>query len=331
MVAKKLPGDLSKQLMDLEIKGPMAGRNASQSVINRIAKELPFLYGGSADLSGSDCTMMKDFSIIMPTDFKGRNLKYGIREFGMATIAAGLFQTGFIIPFIGTFLTFSDYMRNAIRLASLSHYQVIYQFTHDSIFLGEDGPTHQPIEHLAALRALPNLHVFRPADNFEVKGAWLEMLKYKGPSTIILSRQKLPDIARENNTFEETTQRGAYIAKREKGNLAFVLLATGSEVSLAMEVAKELDAQGKPTRVVSMPCWALFEKQTPAYIQEVLGPDSAKHVSIEAACSMGWHKWIGRKGIAIAIDRFGASAPIDDLARVYGFTKEAIVKRVLSE
>ncbi len=331
MLLKKCPDDLGKKLMELEIKGPIAGRNASQAVINKIAKELPFLYGGSADLSGSDCTMMKDFSIVMPTDFKGRNFKYGIREFGMATIASGLFQTGFILPFIGTFLTFSDYMRNAIRLAALSHYQVIYQFTHDSIFLGEDGPTHQPVEQVASLRAIPNMFVFRPADAFEVKGAWLEMLKHKGPSAIILSRQKLPDIAREKNSFEETTHRGAYIAKRESGKVVFVLIATGSEVSLAMDVAKALEEKGRPTRVVSMPCWELFEHQSPQYIQDVLGPDSAEHVSIEAGTSFGWHKWIGRKGIAISIDRFGASAPMEALAKEYGFTKEAILKRLINE
>ena len=191
MSQKTLPEDLEEQLSTIDFGESIAGRKASQACLEVLGKDLPFLLGGSADLSGSDATMMKEFPLIEPGNFAGRNIKYGIREFGMATAASGLFQTGFFQPYVGTFLTFSDYMRNAIRLAALSHYPVIYQFTHDSVFLGEDGPTHQPIEHYAALRAMPNLYVMRPADAHEVKGAWLAALTHKGPTAILLSRQNL--------------------------------------------------------------------------------------------------------------------------------------------
>ncbi|MBI5273878.1 MAG: transketolase [Chlamydiales bacterium] len=330
MVEKKIPPNFEEELKKLEIKAPLAGRNASQTVLNKIGKQLPYLYGGSADLSGSDCTMMKDFSLIAPSDFKGRNIKYGIREFGMAAVASGLYQTGLILPFIGTFLTFSDYMRNAIRLAALSHYHVVYQFTHDSIFLGEDGPTHQPVEHLASLRAIPDLHLFRPADTFEVKGTWLEALKFKGPTAIVLTRQKLPDIETDRGSFAETVGRGAYIVRKETGKADFALFASGSEVSLAMNVAKELEKVGKRVRVVSMPCWQLFEKQSDEYKKSVVGGDLGIRVSIEAGVSLGWHKWVGPFGITIAVDRFGASAPMSDLAQAYGFTVDAILHRLLT-
>lgn len=331
MLEKRIPDHLEEELKKLEIPNPCAGRKASQEVLQVLGKELPYLYGGSADLSGSDCTMMEDFELVAPNDFKGRNIKYGIREFGMATAAAGLYQTGLILPYIGTFATFSDYMRNAIRLAALSHYQIVYQFTHDSIFLGEDGPTHQPVEHLAALRAMPNLFVFRPADEFEVKGSWLEILKHKGPSAIILTRQKLPHLDKPRDSFGSTVSKGAYILHDAKGKPDFTLFATGSEVSLAVEVANELEKTGKNVRVVSMPCWELFELQDEEYKKSVVGGDIGKRVSIEAATSFGWHKWIGEKGITINIDRFGASAPMSDLANEYGFTVDLIMERLLAE
>ena len=331
MEERKLPKDLEKKLLDLKIEGAQAGRSAAAEVLQLLSKELEYLYGGSADLSGSDCTMMKAFPIIKPKHFSGRNIKYGIREFGMATIAAGLFETGMILPYIGTFLTFSDYMRNAIRLSSLSMYHVIYQFTHDSIFLGEDGPTHQPVEHLAALRAMPNLHVFRPADSHEVKASWFLALKYQGPSALIFTRQKLPLLSETQKfSFEEGASRGAYILKKEEKDADFILMATGSEVSLALEVSKELEKRGKAVRVVSMPCFELFEKQSHDYKEKVVGSKKAKKVSIEAGVSFGWHKWIGSDGIAIAIDSYGASAPPSELAEEYGFTVDAILQRLLS-
>lgn len=331
MESQKLPEGVEKKIQDLEIKGAVAGRSAAQEILQVLGEELPYLYGGSADLSGSDCTMLKKYSLIAPHHFAGRNIKYGIREFGMATIASGLWLTGMIQPYIGTFLTFSDYMRNAIRLAALSKFHVIYQFTHDSFFLGEDGPTHQPVEHYAALRAIPGLHVIRPADSHEIKGAWLEALKYQGPTALILTRQKLPLFPESQKfSFSEGVGRGAYILKKETRLCDYVLMATGSEVSLAMDVAKELEKRDKSVRVVSMPCWELFDKQTQEYKDSVLGEDVGRRVSIEAGVGLGWHKWIGREGIAICMETFGASAPPSDLAQEFGFTVDAILERLLS-
>jgi len=326
-----LPANLEEEIKNVPMKDSIAGRSASNNVIKELGAHLPFLYGGSADLSGSDKTMMDEFPLIAPKDFKGRNFKFGIREFGMGAVAAGLFQTGMILPYVGTFLTFSDYMRNAIRLAALSHYHVIYQFTHDSIFLGEDGPTHQSVEHLAALRAIPNLHVFRPADDWEVKGAWLEMLKYEGPSAIILSRQNLPALAETRaHSFKESVGRGAYIVKKERDNADFTLIATGSELSLALEVASALEKMSKQVRVVSMPCWELFERQDKAYMESVLGGDIGRRASIEAGVSLGWARFVGPDGLSFAIDRFGESAPAGDLAQEFGFNVDAIVSGLLA-
>lgn len=329
MLHNKLPDDLEARLKQLSIKAPIAGRKASQEAVNLLADMLPQLYGGSADLSTSDMTMMKKFPLVAPGQFQGRNIKYGVREFGMATMATGLNQTGMIIPFIGTFLTFSDYMRNAIRLAALQHAHVIYQFTHDSIFLGEDGPTHQPVEHYAALRAIPQLQVIRPADTHEVKMAWIAALQYKGPTALILSRQNLPDLAETDVSYAEGVGRGAYIVKKEKGKADFTLIATGSELSLAMNVADALERLGKHVRVISMPCWDLFEKQSIEYKESVFGGDIGRRVSIEAGVDLGWHKYIGRDGVAICMERFGASAPASVLAKEYGFTVEDILERIL--
>lgn len=325
----RLPNDLEQKLNDISIPSPVAGRKASQDVINVLADLLPQLIGGSADLSVSDLTMIKKFPLISPGVFTGRNIKFGVREFAMATMATGLSQTGMLTPFIGTFLTFSDYMRNAIRLCSLMKEQVIYQFTHDSIFLGEDGPTHQPIEHLAALRAIPNLHVIRPADANEVKRAWVAALRYKGPTALVLSRQNLPDLTATNVPYSEGMARGAYVIKKESAPADFTLLATGSEVWLALDVAVELEKLGKSVRVISMPCWELFDQQGPEYKASLFGKNSGKRVSIEAGVSQGWHKYIGMDGIAICIDGYGASAPYRELAKEFGFTVESILDRIL--
>ncbi len=331
MVEKKIPDDLEAQLSKIEMKSPLATRNSSQNVLNVLGDLLPQLIGGSADLSSSDMTMMKKFPIISKGNFGGRNIKYGIREFAMAGMAAGLSETDMIIPYIGTFLTFSDYMRNAIRLAALSHVQVIYQFTHDSVFLGEDGPTHQPVEHLAALRAMPNLHVIRPADNWETKMAWVAALRYRGPTAIVLSRQALPELSQCNVAYQDGMGRGAYIIKKETGKPDFTLIATGSEVSLAMEVAAALEKIGKAVRVISMPCWELFEEQDEKYKRDVISGDLGKRVSIEAGVSFGWSKWIGHEGMSISIDTFGESAPQSDLALEFGFNVDSILDRLLHE
>lgn len=328
MVEKKLPEDLEEKLRTLEIKSPLATRSSSQCVLNALADWLPQLIGGSADLSGSDMTMMKKFPLVSKHNFVGRNIKYGVREFGMAAIATGLAQTDMFTPFIGTFLTFSDYMRNAIRLAALSRVQVIYQLTHDSVFLGEDGPTHQPVEHYAALRVIPHLRVIRPADNNEMKMAWLAALHYRGPTALILSRQNLPDLAGCRVPYEEGMGRGAYLVKKESAKPDFTLIATGSEVSLALEVALALEKRGKAVRVISMPCWELFEEQSDDYKKNLFA-DSGRRVSIESGVSFGWAKWIGFDGIAISIDSFGESAPQSDLAAEFGFTVDAILDRLL--
>ncbi len=331
MHTQHLPEHLEELLKKIAIKSPIAGRSASNEVLQTLGKELPQIYGGSADLSGSDMTMMKDFPLITPGQFAGRNIKYGVREFGMGTMANGLSLTGMITPYCGTFLTFSDYMRNSIRLASLSHYHTIYQFTHDSIFLGEDGPTHQSIEQLASLRAIPNLHVIRPADAHEVKMAWIAALQYKGPTAIILSRQNLPELACADVPYAEGMARGGYIVKKEKhARLDFTLFSTGSELSLTLDAAERLEKMGKHVRVVSMPCWALFDKQPESYKQTVMGGDLGVRVAVEAASDFGWHKYIGLHGIAICMERFGESAPAADLAQEFGFTVDAIVERLIA-
>lgn len=329
MKAKKLPQDLEEKLQSLNIKTPIAGRKASQDVITYLADILPWLIGGSADLSCSDLTYLSKYPMITPGHFEGRNIKYGVREFAMAAMATGIRQTGMLTPFIGTFLTFSDYMRNAIRLCSLMKEQVVYQFTHDSIFLGEDGPTHQPVEHLASLRAIPNLHVIRPGDQNEVEMAWIAALKYEGPTALILSRQSLPDLEITKVPYADGLGRGAYIVKKESKPLDFTLIATGSELHLALDVAEALVKLGKSVRVVSMPCWELFDSQPAEYRHLVLGGNLGKRVSIEAASDLGWHKYIGMDGVAICVEGFGASAPYRELTKEYGFTVESILERIL--
>jgi transketolase len=330
MAEKKLPEHLEQELLKIEVKSPMASRSSSQVVLNALGDLLPQLYGGSADLSSSDMTMMKKFPLIAPNQFEGRNIKYGIREFAMAGIATGLSQTDMILPYVGTFLTFSDYMRNAIRLAALSKVQVIYQFTHDSVFLGEDGPTHQPVEHLAALRVIPNLRVIRPADAREVKMAWLAAISYRGPTALVLSRQNLPDLPETHVPYDQGMGKGAYILRRADKKPDFTLFATGSEVSLALDVAAALEKTGRIVRVISMPCWELFEQQSEEYKRSIIGGDIGVRVSIEAGVSFGWTKWIGVDGISIAIDTFGESAPQSDLASEFGFTVDSILHRLLA-
>jgi transketolase len=330
MRTQYLPPDLEKTLAQIEIKNPIAGRAASQTVLQTLGKLLPQIIGGSADLSCSDLTMMKDFPIITPGNFAGRNIKFGVREFAMSAASNGLYTTGMYTPYCGTFLTFSDYMRNAIRLAALSHYHVIYQFTHDSIFLGEDGPTHQPIEHLASLRAMPNLHLIRPADANEVKMAWLAALRYVGPTALILSRQNLPELAHTKVPYDDGMRRGGYIVLQAKGKPDVTIFSTGSELHLAIEAAERLEKIGKKTRVVSMPCWALFDKQHNDYKDSVVGGDIGLRVAIETGVELGWHKYIGMDGIAICMESFGHSAPAEDLAVEFGFTVDAIVERIIA-
>ena len=329
MSQQRLPEDIEAQLHALEADGPQPGRKASHQALNFLGQLLPQIYGGSADLSCSDLTMMDALDVVRPGAFKGRNIKYGVREFGMCTVAVGLAQTAFITPFIGTFLTFSDYMRNGIRLAALMGTRMIYQFTHDSIFLGEDGPTHQPVEHYASLRAMPGLQVIRPSGVREVRMAWLAALKFDGPTAIILSRQKVQEFEGTQVPFDQGMGRGAYIVKHEKVQADFTLVSTGSELPLAMDVATELEKRGKDVRVVSMPCWEIFEKQDQAYKDSVFGGDIGQRVAIEAGVEHGWHKYVGYDGITVTVDSFGASAPIDRLCEHFGFNVDAILEMLL--
>jgi len=329
MKKRSPPDNLENILWDIPIENVISGRKASHLIIQKLGSLLPYLYGGSADLSGSDMTMMEQEGVVGQSDFRGKNIKFGVREFAMATMATGLEHTGMILPFIGTFLIFSDYMRNAIRLCSLMRGQVIYHFTHDSLLLGEDGPTHQPVEHLASLRAIPNLQVIRPGDANEVRMAWVAALFYKGPTALVLSRQNLQQLDVTRVPYNEGMGRGAYIVKQEERSPDYTLVATGSELSLALEVSAELEKHGKSVRVISMPCWELFDGQTRAYQTALFGGDLGQRVSIEAGSELGWHKYIGKEGIAICMDRFGASGPQDALAEEFGFTVDLILERIL--
>ena len=302
---------------------PAAGRWASHEVLQEVAKHIPFLVAGSADLSSSDGTFLRDSSWINRGDFSGRNIKYGVREFAMGTIAAGMAQTKLALPVIGTFLVFSDYMKSAVRMICLMKLKVIFHLTHDSIFIGHDGPTHQPLEQIANLRTLPGLLVLRPADPNEVKMSWIAALQHNGPSALILSRQELPLLDGERS-YDDGVGKGAYVIRKEVGNnVQYLLVATGSEVHLALSIADEL---GPSCRVVSMPSQELFERQSQDYKEWVLQGEIK--VSIEAGVEQGWHKYIGKSGIAISLSSFGESGSSSDLANKYGFTKEKVLDQI---
>lgn len=330
MQTKVLPSNLEEMLRKIAIKSPIATRESSGIVLNFLAENLPFIYSGSADLSCSDKTYLNKFDLITYSNFKGRNFKFGVREFAMGTISNGLALTDAFLPVCGTFLVFSDYMRNAIRIAALSKLHVIYQFTHDSIFLGEDGPTHQSVEHLAGLRAMPNLQVIRPCDANEIKMAWIAALKYKGPTALILSRQNLKTLIETDVSYEDGLSKGAYIVKKEKNKPDFTIFATGSEVELALEVTSKLIQMDKDVRVVSFPSFDIFEKQSQKYKDSILKGPLGKCVSIEAGVEFGWHKYIGKEGIAISVNTFGVSAPMDDLKEKFNFTVDKIVQELIS-
>jgi len=329
MKEKIIPADLEMQLAKIEIKDPISGREASQKILEVLAEKLPFIYGGSADLSSSDKTFLKKYPVISNHHYEGRNIKYGVREFAMGAIANGLYTSDFIIPVCGTFLTFSDYMRNAIRLAALSPYHVIYQFTHDSIFLGEDGPTHQSVEHLAALRAIPHLCLIRPGSAWETKMAWIAALKHKGPTALILTRQGLAEVQSTHVSYDKGVAKGAYVIMKEQSKPDYILAATGSELPLSVEVADQLKKKGKDIRVVSFPSWELFDMQDASYKKSIFLED-VPTISIEAGISQGWHKYIGKDGLTISVDQFGYSAPAKALQKEFGFVSEAIVGKIFS-
>ncbi len=302
---------------------PMATRDTSNMIINRLAAKLPNLMGGSADLGPANKSQMKDREFFSPENRKGTNVHFGIREFAMAAICNGMALHGGIVPYCATFLVFSDYMKGAIRMSALMKLPVTYVLSHDSIGVGEDGATHEPIEHLAALRATPGVYTWRPADGHETAAAYQSAMSVNAPSAIALSRQNLP-------LFKETGKgalKGGYILKDGGANPDVILIATGSEVELAMNAAEELGKENISARVVSMPCVELFEEQDAAYRESVLPRSIRARVAVEAATSFGWAKFVGLDGGYVTIDHFGASAPAGVLFEKFGFTTKAVVDK----
>jgi transketolase len=306
--------------------GPVATRSASGKILEAVAPRLPALLGGSADLAPSTKTYIQSLGVIK-ADRCGRNIHFGIREHAMGGILNGIALSQALVPYGATFLVFSDYMRPAIRLAALMKLQVIYVFTHDSVAVGEDGPTHQPVEHVAALRTIPNLMVLRPADANETAVAWqLALNRTNGPTALILTRQKVPVIDRTRFASPEGLLRGGYVLAEEQQNKPeILLLATGSEVHLALAAYEKLVEEGIAVRVISMPSWEVFEAQDPSYCNEVLPASVKARVAVEAGVTMGWERYVGRQGMILGIDRFGASAPGGLVLEKFGFTSEAVV------
>ncbi|HLV34928.1 MAG TPA: transketolase [Spirillospora sp.] len=309
---------------------PIATRSANGEAINAIARHVPTMIGGDADLAGSTRTLISGAEHTGPQKAAARNLRFGVREHAMGAIINGLALHGGIIkPYTATFLTFSDYMRPAIRLGALMKLPVVYVFTHDSIGLGEDGPTHQPVEHLAALRAIPNLTVIRPADANESAAAWRVAMTLDGPTALIFTRQNLP-ILDKIDAIRDGVARGAYILDDCEGTPQVILLATGSEVHIAREAYRTLRDEGVRVRLVSMPSWELFEAQDQAYRDSVLPAEVRARVSIEAGVPQGWHKYVGDRGIVIGLNRFGASAPYQIIYEKLGLTPQAVVEAAKS-
>jgi transketolase len=297
-------------------------------VLQAAAAAVPWLIGGSADLAPSNNSDVKGADSIGPDAFSGRNLHFGVREHAMGAILNGMATTG-LRPYGATFETFSDYMRPSVRLAALSEWPVIYLYTHDSIFLGEDGPTHQPVEQHMALRLIPHLHVHRPADGPETAMAWVMALeRTAGPTALLLTRQKVAEIDRSQEGDVAGAKQGGYVL-RQADSPQVVLLASGSEVGLALAVREKLSDAGVAARVVSMPCMEVFDEQPRAYQEEVLGGDAVVlRVALEAGVGRGWERYVGREGLMVTQDEFGASAPFQDLAEHFGFTAEQIMERV---
>ena len=325
----ELPSDwddfCAKSLQQInQQQAAMATRKASQKVLDQLTAKLPEMLGGSADLTGSNLTKGAAVSAFSPENLSGRYLHYGVREFGMASIMNGLASYGGFLPFGGTFLTFCDYLKPALRLSALMQLRVIYVLTHDSIGLGEDGPTHQPIEHASSLRLTPNVDLWRPCDTVETFAAWKQALENKtGPSALLLSRQSLPFITRSVSS-QANVSRGGYLIAEAKSACQLVLIATGSEVSLALKAHEALDQKGIATQVVSMPSCYQFDRQPLEYRQAVLPPKLPK-LAIEAGSSAFWYKYVGEKGRVLGIDRFGESAPAEDLFKHFEFTVEKII------
>jgi transketolase len=330
----RLPEGWEKSLPKFDGVEGKATRAYSGDVINAIADKIPQMIGGSGDLTPSNNTFIKSSADFQAGRYANRNIHFGVREHAMGSTMNGMALYGSVIPFGGTFQTFSDYMRPAIRLAALSHIRVVFVFTHDSIGLGEDGPTHQSVEHLAALRAIPNLALIRPCDAHEVREAWrAALLRSDAPTAFALSRQKVALIDRKKFGDAKGLHKGGYVlaeAENRSGKTVapkLILIATGSEVGLAISAREKLNRSGIPTRVVSMPCWEFFDEQNAKYRESVLPSRVKARLAIEAGVSMGWSKYVGSGGDVLAVDRFGASAPAEDVFRDYGFTVENVVKK----
>ena len=321
---------LSKESFSFKNVGEaQATRNSSQDAINSIAKVLPTFFGGSADFSHSNMTFIKGEGLQDDAHRTERNIQFGVREFAMATVLNGMMLHGGVRVFGGTFFVFSDYLKAALRLSALQNLPVTYVFTHDSIAVGEDGPTHEPIEHLASLRTIPNTYVFRPADATETQAAWyLAQNVNDKPTSIVLTRQNLPVL--ENSSFEKVAK-GAYVVYETSSDFDTILIATGSEVALAISVAQELEREGMKVRVVSMPSIELFEEQTSEYKEALLPRSIRRRVSLEMGNTALWYKYVGLDGLAIGIDKFGASAPANKVIEEYGFSVEKVVARIKNE
>ncbi|MCE5199669.1 MAG: transketolase [Armatimonadota bacterium] len=331
MMGLKVPDNITDRLIGtVDMSKDAATRESSGVVMQEIAKCVPGFCGGSADLAPSTRTILEDYGHIEKDRFDGRNFHFGVREHAMGGICTGLALNGGLIPYAATFLIFSDYMRPTLRLASMQHVQVVYVYTHDSVFLGEDGPTHEPIEHLTSIRAIPGINIIRPADAAETAVAWAVAMKnHHGPTALALTRQKVPQIQRQDSQSALGLEKGAYVISDPDGQLDLILIASGSEVHVAVAAAGMLAENGLKARVVSFPSHELFEQQSREYKETILPPDINNRVVIEAASPMSWYRYAGPYGLIIGLDRFGASAPWKAIAKELGYTPEAVTQRVM--
>ncbi len=332
-MAGDLPGDfgdlINAYIARMQSEGkPLASRQSSQATLNAIGPALPELLGGSADLTPSNGTLRKDSVALTPETPGGNYLHFGVREFGMSAILNGITVHGGFIPYAGTFLTFSDYARNAVRMAALMRLRVIFVYTHDSIGLGEDGPTHQPIEHVASLRLIPHMQLWRPCDAVETATAWAAAIENRdGPTCLIFTRQSLAHEARSPEQIA-AIRRGGYVLIDSEGPPDVIVIATGSEVGIAAEAVRSAAAKGKKVRLVSMPCSTTFERQDNAYQMNVLPPSVTRRIAVEAGATDFWWRYVGLQGQVIGIDHFGASAPAKELFKAYGFTPERVAEAI---
>jgi transketolase len=326
----ELPQGWEENLPVYEEGKSLASRASSGEALNAVAQTLPYFIGGSADLAGSNKTMIKGTGDFFPNSYEGRNIWFGVREFAMGAAMNGMALHGGLKVFGGTFFVFSDYLRPAIRLAALMGLPVTYVFTHDSIAVGEDGPTHEPVEQLAALRAMPNLSIIRPADGNETSAAWRLAVESKDkPTALVLTRQNLPTIKDTDKNAYDGVSRGAYVVSPAGSETPdALLLASGSEVGLAVKAQEALASEGIQVSVVSMPSWDRFEAQSKEYKESVIPKSVKKRLGIEMGSSLGWHRYVGDEGEVLAIDQFGASAPAEKILAEYGFSVENVVSRV---